>query len=159
MIMSPEKKFLSKIVKDANAHGCWYLRSDDGLTFKDTFYFKRKGFKAKRFSYEHFMGKVALKLKVLCKCQNKLCINPDHHFAGTGTDQINQILARGWKHRSGWKQSPRVIEIISKTHKGKIIPQELRDRLSKANLGKKHSLATRNKMSKNRIGILVPEEA
>ena len=49
--MNLAKKFLSKIKKDANDDGCWYLKSDDGSSFKDVFYFKRKGYKAKRFSY------------------------------------------------------------------------------------------------------------
>lgn len=157
--MSPEKKFLSKIVKNANSGGCWYLASDDRSKFKDVFYFKQKGFKAKKFSYEHFIGKIESGLKVICKCGDKLCINPDHHFLGTGSDQINLIMSRGWKHKKGWKQKPEVVKIISKTHKGKVIPQELRERLSKANLGKKHSFATRKKMSKNRVGIPVKEEA
>ncbi len=157
--MSPEKNFLSKIVKSANIGGCWYLASDDGLKFKDVFYFKRKRFKAKRFSYEYFAGKVKLGLKVLCKCDDKLCINPKHHFAGTGKDQINLILARGWRHKRGWKKKPEVVKKISETHKGKIISQELRERLSKVNLGKKHGLIARKKMSKNRVGIPVKEEA
>ena len=153
------KKFLSKIAKNANDKGCWYLLSDDGSSFKDVFYFKRKGHKAKRFSYIHFKGKPKPGLKVLCKCHDKLCINPDHHFLGSGSDQIKLIMSRGWKHKKGWKQKPEVVKIISKTHKGKVIPQELRERLSKANLGKKHSFATRKKMSKNRVGIPVKEEA
>lgn len=157
--MNLAKKFLSKIKKDANDDGCWYLKSDDGSSFKDVFYFKRKGYKAKRFSYAHFKGKIKSGLKVLCKCGDKLCINPDHHFLGTGSDQIKLIMSRGWKHKKGWKQKPEVINIISKTHKGKVIPQEMREHLRKVNLGKKHSLITRMKMSRNRIGIPVKEEA
>jgi phage gp16-like protein len=159
ILMTKEQKFLSKIVKNTNTNGCWQLTSDDGTKYKDVFYFKRKGFKAKRFSYEYFNGKVKAGLKVLCKCANKLCINPDHHFAGTGTDQINLLFARGWKHRRGWKQKPEVLEKMSKVHKGKIIPPEMREKLRQANLGKKHTLATRKKMSRNRIGIRVKEEA
>lgn len=157
--MNLSEKFLSKIQKDVNDNRCWYLKSDDGSSFKDVFYFKRKSYKAKRFSYIHFKGKIKPSLKVLCKCGDKLCINPDHHFLGTGSDQIKLIMSRGWKHKKGWKQKPEVIEIISKTHKGKVIPQEMREHLRKANLGKKHSLITRMKMSRNRIGIPVKEEA
>ncbi len=68
-------------------------------------------------------------------------------------------MSRGWKHKKGWKQKPEVVKKISETHKGKTIPQELREHLRKANLGKKHSLVTRRKMSRNRIGIPVKEEA
>lgn len=157
--MNLAKKFLSKIVKDANDNGCWYLKSDDGSSFKDVFYFKRKGYKAKRFSYIHFKGKIKTGLKVLCKCGDKLCINPDHHFLGTGSDQIKLIMSRGWKHKKGWRQKPEVIKIISKTHKGKVISREMREHLRKMNIGKKHSLITRMKMSRNRIGIPVQEEA
>jgi hypothetical protein len=158
-MMNLATKFLSKIVKDANDNGCWYLKSDDGSSFKDVFYFKRKGYKAKRFSYIHFKGKIKTGLKVLCKCSDKLCINPDHHFLGTGSDQIKLIMSRGWKHKKGWKQKPEVIKIISKTHKEKVISQEMREHLRKMNIGKKHSLITRMKMSRNRIGIPVQEEA
>jgi hypothetical protein len=157
--MSPEEKFLSKIAKDVNAQSCWYLTSDDGSGFKTSFYVNRKRFRAKKFSYEHFVGKAPPRLKILCKCGNKLCVNPDHHFVGNGQDQISLILASGWKHKRGWKQKPEVVKKSSETHKGKIISQELRERLSKANLGKKHNLETRQKMSENRMGIGVTEEA
>jgi len=157
--MTKEQKFLSKIVRNFNQTECWQLISDDGSKFQELFYFKRKGFKGKRFSYEYFNGKVKPGLKVLCKCYNKLCINPEHHFTGTGTDQINLLFARGWRQRKGWKQKPEIIAIISKTHKGKIISQELRDRLSKANIGNRHSEATKRKMSRNRIGIEPSEES
>lgn len=34
--------------------------------------------------------------KVVChKCHNKLCVNPDHLYAGTQQDNINDELARG----------------------------------------------------------------
>jgi len=157
--MSETEKFLSKIVKNANDLGCWQLISDDKSQFRSFFYFKRKRFRAKKFSYEYFNGKVKTGLKVLCKCNNPLCINPEHHFVGNGTDQINLILARGWKHKKGWKRSPEVIAIISKTHKGKIIPQELRDRLSKANIGNRHSEAAKRKISRGHIGIEPSEES
>jgi len=157
--MSAEKKFLSKIVKNANSSECWYLLCDAGLQFKDFFYFKRKKFRAKKFSYEYFSGKVQPNLKVLCKCGNQLCINPQHHFTGNGSDQIKMIMDKGWKHKIGWKQSPEVIQKISETHKGKTISQELRERLRQANLGKKHSLETRQKISKNRTGVPVKEAA
>ncbi len=157
--MNLSVKFLSKIKKDVNDDGCWYLKSEDGSSFKDVFYFKRKGYKAKRFSYAHFKGKIKPGLKVLCKCGDKLCINPDHHFLGTGSDQIKLIMLRGWKHKKGWKQKPEVVKIISKTHKGKVIPQEMREHLRKLNIGKKHSLVIRKKISENRIGVPVKEEA
>jgi rRNA maturation endonuclease Nob1 len=157
--MSAESKFLSKIVKNANNKGCWYLKSDDGSKFKTEFYLNKKKFIAKRFSYEYFCKKVESGLKVLCKCGDKLCINPKHHFAGNGKDHIQILYKHGWKQKSGWKMSPEAIQKISKIHKGKTISPELRERLRKANLGKKHSLKTRKKMSENRIGIPVPEEA
>jgi hypothetical protein len=158
-LMEPKVKFLSQIVKNVNDNGCWYLHSDDRSHFKTEFFLNRKKFGAKRFSYEHFVEKVKPGLKVLCKCGDKLCINPKHHFAGNGKDHIEILYKHGWSQRSGWKHSPEVIKKISEIHKGKIIPQKLRDRLSKANLGKKHSLATRKKMTENRIGIPVKEEA
>ena len=157
--MSPEEKFLSKIVKNSNDKGCWYLASDDRSGFKAEFYLNKKKFGAKRFSYEHFTKKVQPGLKVLCKCGDKLCINPAHHFAGNGTDHIEILHKHGWRQRSGWKQSPEVIKKISETHKGKIIPQEMRDRLRKINLGKKHSAEIRKKISANRMGVPVKEEA
>jgi len=157
--MNLSEKFLSKIEKNVNEKDCWYLKSDDGSSFKDVFYFKRKGYKAKRFAYIHYKGKIKAGLKVLCKCNDKLCINPDHHFLGTGSDQIKLIMSRGWKHKKGWKQKPEVIKIISKTHKGKVISQEMREHLRKMNLGKKHSPAIRKKISENRIGVPVKEEA
>ena len=157
--MTPEEKFLSKIVKNANGSECWYLLCEAGLQFKNIFYFKRRKIRAKKFSYEYFSGQVPPNLKVLCLCGDSLCINPQHHFTGTGSDQIKLSMDRGWKHRTGWKQSAEVIQKISETHKGKVISQELRERLRQANLGKKHSLEIKQKMLQNRIGIGVAEPA
>ena len=157
--MSAENKFLSKIVKNANDKDCWYLRSDDGLSFKTDFYLNGKKFRAQKFSYEHFVEKVKPSLKVLCKCNDKLCINPDHHFAGNAKDQFALLYQKGWRHPKGHKLSPERIEALRKINKGKIIPQEMRDHLRKINLGKKHSAEIRKKISANRMGVPVKEEA
>lgn len=153
------ERFLSRIVKNQNSSGCWHFLSSDRSKFALRFYVNGDGLRAKRIAFKLFKEKIPKNYSVFSKCNNPLCINPEHQVVGNSKVLLDLLYSRGWKHKSGWKHKPEVIEIIRRTHAGKKIPNELRKRLSLANLGNKHSEETRKKMSKNRIGIAVPEEA
>lgn len=56
--------------------------------------FATKRLKAHRVSWQLTYGEIPNKLHVLHKCDNPLCVNPDHLFLGTQTDNMNDKVAK-----------------------------------------------------------------
>lgn len=77
--------------------GCWEIIShkpDSGTGYIRI----RRGPKRHhlhRLSYESFMGAIPFDLCVLHKCDNKICINPEHLFCGTQTDNHKDMHSKG----------------------------------------------------------------
>lgn len=90
------KRLLSKVVKNKNTN-CWEYQ---GATTKDGYGFfslKHKMFLAHRISYLLFVGIIPNNLFVCHTCDNRRCINPEHLWLGTQSENINDMLSKGRK--------------------------------------------------------------
>jgi hypothetical protein len=54
---------------------------------------------ATRFSYERFIGPIPDGMFICHRCDNSLCVNPDHLFAGSPKDNMDDMIAKGRKYR------------------------------------------------------------
>lgn len=59
---------------------------------------KQFSMRASRFSYILHFDKIENGLFVLHRCDNGLCIRPDHLFLGTQQDNVNDMIAKGRKY-------------------------------------------------------------
>ena len=74
--------------------GCWlwtgaYFEKGYGV-----FRFQYRNYRAHRFAYELYKGQVPNDLFVLHKCDTPECVNPNHLFLGTQTDNIRDAVKK-----------------------------------------------------------------
>lgn len=96
-----ESKFKKKYYSVDNLTGCWlwhgckcaggygYVRQD------------RKRQAAHRYMYELYKGTFDPKLKVLHICDTPSCVNPDHLFLGTQSDNMYDMYTKGRRSQKG----------------------------------------------------------
>jgi hypothetical protein len=79
-----------------NWKGCWICISHH-LAGHGYPYMKinQKGIGIHRYMYEKYIGKIPEKLCVLHKCDNRRCINPEHLFLGTKSDNSMDMFLKG----------------------------------------------------------------
>lgn len=88
-------RFISKVNK---TNSCWlWIGAKTRGNYGHLRYKKENTWtmiRAHIFSYKYYKGDVG-KLHVLHKCDNPLCVNPDHLFLGTPLDNVKDCINKG----------------------------------------------------------------
>lgn len=92
------EKFMTSVSKPNGEEGCWiwtgYLGKRRNKNY-GYFHLIKGECLAHRASYMLFKGPIPEKLQILHNCDNPPCVNPNHLYAGTAQDNVDDREKRG----------------------------------------------------------------
>ena len=80
--------------------GCWLWRGPQNGKGYGRIYHNKKRQVAHRIAYELTVGPIPDGLFACHKCDNPICVNPDHLFLGTQQDNMRDWTQKGKNHPS-----------------------------------------------------------
>lgn len=101
--MTAIERFWSKVAVTKNHDDCWLWQA--GLTHSGYGQFSLGGRKGKhipahRYSYTIANGEIPSGLFVCHRCDNPLCVNPNHLFVGTHVDNVQDMVSKGRQQKA-----------------------------------------------------------
>jgi hypothetical protein len=92
--------FEEKYIPEPNS-GCFLWMAAQHRQGYGNFHHDGKCLLAHRVSWELYRGEIPHGMKVLHKCDNEPCVNPDHLFLGTQSDNMFDCGRKGRSNKAG----------------------------------------------------------
>jgi len=142
------KKYLLDNIEKVN--GCWIWKralnnKDINIGYGICYHLGKRKL-AHRASYEVFKGEVPRDLFVCHTCDNRRCINPEHLWIGTRSDNAVDAVKKG-RMKPVWGRK-KTQEEIDKIQKNRTIPDQKGERSPRAKLSNQQVLEIREKLSR-----------
>lgn len=105
--MHPEDRFL-QYVEIHGADECWPWIGHAVMTatgLRGRFWYLNRSQWAPRVAYLMFVGPLADDQKACHKCDNGICVNPNHLFSGTDADNATDKMLKGRAYRASQVQT------------------------------------------------------
>lgn len=120
MKSNTEEDFWIKVKKDILTD-CWIWQAGKFNDGYGHFKIKNREWRAHRFAYFLIYGEISKNAHICHKCDVKLCVNPNHLFSGSHSDNMNDRLIKnlvkmpkGEKHHNARLKKSDVLYIRSK---------------------------------------------
>ena len=94
------RNFWSKVGIDLNNNACWEWTAGRTSGGYGKFRLGKHTMAASRASYLINRGDIPKGMHVCHKCDNRLCVNPNHLFTGTAQDNIHDMMSKGRRVQS-----------------------------------------------------------
>jgi hypothetical protein len=124
-------------------NNCWVWLGKRSSNGYGLFYMNGSDKRAHRLAYQFRFGEIP-EGKLIChKCDNRLCINPDHLFAGSAKDNMDDMISKGRQfHPKG----------VLSYHYGKSLSADHKEKLRNINIGRKMTDEAKLKMRIAKLG-------